>query len=109
MSSLAYAPTIVISREKYREFFDGEIWADLLDILEGRLMEARAVLETESDNINILKTQGAIAELKNLIDLQETLMEDYTFEAGKNIIPLDLDMEDDDGTEGREKDDPRNR
>ena len=109
MSSLAYAPTIVVSREKYKEFFDGEVWADILDMLEGRLMTARALTDIEKDHVTILGIQGAIEELKYLIELPETIMQDYTFEAGKNIIPLDLDMEDDDGPEGREKDDPRNR
>ena len=107
MFSSSVAPTIVISREKYKEFFDGEVWADMLDMLEGRLMTARALTDIEKDHVTILGIQGAIEELKYLIDLEETIMQDYTFEKGKNIIPLDLDMEDE-GAEARETDDPRN-
>lgn len=90
------APIIKVSREHYREFFDGEVWADLVDILAGRLQYARALLETHKDHVEILKTQGAIEELKYLIDLQDTIMEDYTFEEGKSVIPLGLKETDDD-------------
>ena len=34
MFSSSVAPTIVISREKDKEFVDGEVWADMLDMLE---------------------------------------------------------------------------
>ena len=84
-----------VSAEKYKEFFQGEVWADLEDILGGRLQYAKALLETEIDHTNILRIQGAIEELRYLLDLQESIMEDYEFETAKDQPNLKLEVEND--------------
>ncbi len=85
-----YQKVIKVPREKYQEFFDGEIWADLKDIYGGKLLYARALLEMEKDHVELLKLQGIIMELKEFVNLPETIMSEYTYEESKetqNLLP----------------------
>lgn len=93
------APVIKVSPEKYKEFFDGEIWEDLKDILSGRLEQAKLMLESKTDHVEILKLQGIISELKFFLDLDEIIMSDYQFEASKETLSLDLTQEETNGEE----------
>ena len=59
-----------------RAFIDTDIWIDLKSELKFRLKIAQAVLETTLDTENMLRTQGAVGELRLLIDLPESLATD---------------------------------
>ena len=59
-----------------RAFIDTDIWIDLKSELKFRLKIAQAVLETTLDTENMLRTQGAVGELRLLIDLPESLETD---------------------------------
>ena len=56
-----------------RAFIDTDIWIDLKSELKFRLKIAQAVLETTLDTENMLRTQGAVGELRLLIDIPESL------------------------------------
>ena len=59
-----------------RAFIDTDIWFDLKSELKFRLEIAQAVLETTLETENMLRTQGAVGELRLLIDLPEALATD---------------------------------
>ena len=64
------------SSQDIRAFMGTDIWADLESELRFRLEIAQAVLETTIDTENMLRTQGAVGELRLLLDLPESLAAD---------------------------------
>lgn len=64
------------SSEDIRSFKATDIWIDFENELKFRLEIAQAVLETTLDTENMLRIQGAVGEIRLLLDLPESLATD---------------------------------
>lgn len=74
------------SSAEVRAFISGNgVWADIRDELELRLEMANIALGGLKDLNDILVTQGAVAELRFLIDLPDALADEVRLNEKKRI------------------------
>lgn len=76
-------PEFRVGLQAYRDFFDGDVWRDLKDYYEGRIIQNEVLLQDPSTGTeNILRLQGAMTELKILLGYEESTISALEYEAG---------------------------
>ena len=80
--------------EEYKAFKVSHVGQDYDATLRARLEEARFLMETETEHVELLKLQGSIAELKLLIGLPDRMISDIEHDNAKQEEPSDRGEED---------------